>query len=183
MRWNSAGDGPIQSTTTSPSPADNAGAERHWPLASTSSTRSAKLTRYLFFLALEVTGMGLILWDGLPIYQRLFDLQRVATTDDRHILLIAVFAIQISYWHTLRHGPPFEFSCRPFAAHVLLFVSRLSFVFASSLFALVAYRYSSILSFNPLNVSLLVAILFSVFCFSRHLEAIGLLLLNGSKAD
>ena len=127
--------------------------------------------------------MGLILWDGLPIYQRLFELQRVATTEDRTIMLIAVIAIQVSYWHTLRHIPPFQFSRRPFVAHVLLFVSRLSFVFASSLFALVAYRYSSMLSFNPFNVSLFVAILFSVFCFSRHLEAIGLLLTKGSKAD
>jgi hypothetical protein len=183
MQWKSADDGPKQPTTTTPSSADDNGADRHWRLVAPGSTRNIKLTRYLFFLALEVTGMGLILWDGLPIYQRLFDLERVATTDDRRILLIAVFAIQISYWHTLRHDPPFEFSRRPFAAHVLLFVSRLSFVFASSLFALVAYRYSSMLSFNPLNVSLLVAILFSVFCFSRHLEAIGVLLLKGSKAD
>ena len=127
--------------------------------------------------------MALILWDGLPIYQRLFDLERVATTEDRRILIFAVAAIQISYWHTLRHVPPFEFSQRPFVAHVLLFVSRLSFVFASSLFALVAYRYSSMLSFNPLNVSLLVGILFSVFCFSRHLEAVGNILLKGSRAD
>jgi hypothetical protein len=183
MRWNSAGDDSKRSTAASPVSADNDGADRHWRPVHAGSTRNTKVTRYLFFLALEVTGMGLILWDGLPIYQRLFDLQRIATAEDRRILMIAVFAIQISYWHTLRHSPPFQFSRRPFVAHVLLFVSRLSFVFASSLFALVAYRYSSMLSFNALNVSLFVAILFSVFCFSRHLEAVGLLLLKGSAAD
>jgi hypothetical protein len=183
MRRSSAGDDPKQSTTTPPVSADNVRADGHWLLAAAGSTTNIKATRYLFFLALEVTGMALILWDGLPIYQRLFNLERVATAGDRSILMIAVLAIQISYWHTLRHIPPFQFSRRPFVAHVLLFVSRLSFVFASSLFALVAYRYSSMLSFNPLNVSLFVAILFSVFCFSRHLEAIGLLLLKGSAAD
>jgi hypothetical protein len=183
MRWNSAGDDPEQSTTTSPVSADNDGADHHWRPAPVGSTRNTKVTRYLFFLALEVTGMGLILWDGLPIYQRLFELERVATAEDRSIMAIAVIAIQVSYWHTLRHRPPFQFSRRPFVAHVLLFVSRLSFVFASSLFALVAYRYSSMLSFNPLNVSLFVAILFSVFCFSRHLEAVGNLLLKGAAAD
>jgi len=178
-----AGDVSKRSATTSPMSTGNDDPDRHRHLVPAGRTGNSNVTRYLCFLALEVTGMALILWDGLPIYQRLFDLERVATTEDRRILIFAVAAIQISYWHTLRHVPPFEFSQRPFVAHVLLFVSRLSFVFASSLFALVAYRYSSMLSFNPLNVSLLVGILFSVFCFSRHLEAIGVLLLKGPKAD
>jgi hypothetical protein len=147
------------------------------------SDAKIKVTRYLFFLALEVAGMALILWDGLPIYRHLFVLERVATTEDKAIMLVAVIAIQISYWHTLRHRPPFEFSRRPFLAHVLLFLSRLSFVFASSLFALVAYRYSSMLSLNPLNLALFIAILFSVFCFTRHLEAVGNLMLKGPAAD
>lgn len=147
------------------------------------SDAKTKVTRYLFFFALEVAGMALILWDGLPIYRHLFVLERVATTEDKAIMWLAVIAIQVSYWHALRHRPPFEFSRRPFLAHVLLFLSRLSFVFASSLFALVAYRYSSIISFNFLNVSLFVAVLFSVFCFTRHLEAIGNLMLKGPAAD
>src|SRR5688572_30489981 len=95
-----AGDNPKQFTTTSPVSADNDSADRHWLLVPASSTRNTQVTRYLFLLALEVMGMGLILWDGLPIYQRLFDLERVATTEDRSILLVAVLAIQISYWHT-----------------------------------------------------------------------------------
>jgi len=147
------------------------------------SDAKIKATRYIFFFFLEVAGMALILWDGLPIYRSLFVLERVATNEDRGIMLVAVTAIQVSYWHTLRHSPAFEFSRRPFFAHVLLFLSRLSFVFASSLFALVAYRYSGMLSFNPFNVSLFIAILFSVFCFSRHLEAVANLLLKGPAAD
>jgi hypothetical protein len=147
------------------------------------SDAKIKVTRYLLFLALEVAGMALILWDGLPIYRHLFVLERVATTEDQAIMFVAVTAIQVSYWHTLRHDPPFKFSRRPFLAHVLLFLSRLSFVFASSLFALVAYRYSSMLSFKPLNLSLFITILFSVFCFTRHLETVGNLMLKGPAAD
>jgi hypothetical protein len=147
------------------------------------SDANIKVTRYLLFFALEVAGMVLILWDGLPIYRHLFVLERVATAEDRSIMAVAVAAIQVSYWYALRHSPPFEVPRRPFLAHVLLFLSRLSFVFASSMFALVAYRYSSMFSFNPFNVSLFIAVLFSVFCFSRHLETIGLLMLKGPAKD
>src|SRR4051812_17336359 len=93
-----------------------------------------KITPYLVFCLTEVAGLALIFWDGLPIYRHLFVLERVATTADQIIMAIAVVIIQVSYWHTLRHDPPFAFSRRPFLAHALLFLSRLSFVFASSLF-------------------------------------------------
>jgi hypothetical protein len=147
------------------------------------SEAKIKLTRYLFFCATELAGLALILWDGLPIYRHLFVLERVATTADQIIMLIAVFVIQVSYWHTLRHDPPLAFSRRPFLAHVLLFLSRLSFVFASSLFALVAYRYSTLLSVDPFKLFLFVAVLFSVFCVSRHFELIGNLMLKGSPPN
>ena len=125
--------------------------------------------------------MALILWDGLPIYRRLFVLERLATVEDVVILWIAVIAIQTSYWHTLRHAPPFELSPRPFVGHVVVFLSRLGFVFASSLFALVVYRYPNALEFSPDRVLLFALILFSVFCATRHMESLGNLLLKGSS--
>lgn len=140
-----------------------------------------KATQYMSCLALEVAGMALILWDGLPIYRHLMTLEQVTTTTDIAIMWTAVAAIQFSYWYMLRHEAPFRFPRQVFVAHVLLFVSRLSFVFASSLFALVVYRYSDALVFQPSRVLLFVAVLFSVFCFSRHLEAIGALMLKGRR--
>jgi len=123
--------------------------------------------------------MALILWDGLPIYRHLFALERIATNEDKAIMLIAVITIQAGFWRTFHDGVPFEFPKRVFLAHVLLFFGRLSFVFASSLFALVFYRFPNLLEFHPLNLLLFAAVLFSVFCFTRHLEAIGNLLLKG----
>jgi len=138
-----------------------------------------RIKQYVLFFLIEVVAMTLILWDGLPIYRHLMILEQVGTRTDEVIMWIAVAAIQFTYWYLLRHEPPFALQRRPLLAHVVLFVSRLSFVFASSLFALVAYRYSDALEFNPARVVLFIAVLFSVFCFSRHLEAIGNLMLRG----
>lgn len=127
--------------------------------------------------------MGLVLWVGLPIYRHLMTLEQVTTTADQAMMWIAVAAIQFSYWYALRHAAPFRVPRQVFLAHVVLFVSRLSFVFASSLFALVAYRYSDAFVFYPSKVLLFVAVIFSVFCFSRHLDAVGNLLLKGQPAS
>jgi hypothetical protein len=139
----------------------------------------SRIKQYVLFFSIEVAAMALILWDGLPIYRHLIVLERVATRTDELIMWTAVGAIQFTYWYLLRHEPPFTFQRRALLAHIVLFVSRLSFVFASSLFALVAYRYSNALEFDPRRIVLFIAILFSVFCFSRHLEAIGNLMLKG----
>ena len=140
-----------------------------------------KAAQYMSCLALEVAGMALILWDGLPIYRHLMTLEQVTTTADIAIMWTAVFAIQFSYWPMLRHEAPFRFPRQVFLAHILLFVSRLSFVFASSLFALVVYRYSDAFVFRPSRLLLFIAVLFSVFCVSRHLEGMGAVLLRGQK--
>ena len=127
--------------------------------------------------------MGLVLWIGLPIYRHLMTLEQVTTTTDQAMMWIAVAAIQFSYWYALRHPAPFRVPKQVFVAHVVLFLSRLSFVFASSLFALVAYRYSDAFVFYPSKVLLFVAVIFSVFCFSRHLDAVGNRLLTGQPGS
>jgi len=142
-----------------------------------------RVAQYAACLALEVAGMVLILWDGLPIYRHLMTLEQVSTTADIAIMWTAVTAIQFSYWYMLRHDAPFRFPRQVFLAHILLFVSRLGFVFASSLFALVVFRYSDALVFQPSRVLLFIAVLFSVFCFSRYLETIGNLMLKDRQKN
>ena len=137
-------------------------------------------TGYVSYSVLELAGMALILWDGLPIYRHLFVMERIGTDEDKAIMLVAAIAVQAGYWSTFPHAPPFDFPKHVFLGHVLLFMSRLSFIFASSLFALVFYRHPDLLSFNPLNLLLFGAVLFSVLCFTRHLEAMGNLFLKGS---
>jgi hypothetical protein len=148
---------------------------------STSSGRTARAmpgkksttSVYVLFCLLELAGLSCIFWDGIPIYRALVHVEQVATRTDGRIMLVAAGAIQLSYWYCLRHAPPFAIVRNVFFGHVILFVSRLVFVFGSSLFALVAYRYSDVLDFSPRRIFIFVAVLFSLFCISRHLEGIG----------
>ena len=138
-----------------------------------------RLIHYWLFFAAEITGIGLILWNGVPIFRELIHLRQTATFNDQVLWLIAVVLIQFSYWMCLRFDPPFAIAQRPLASHIVLFISRLVFIFAGSVFSLVIYRYSDALELHFFRSFLAMIVLFSIFCFTRHLEKIGGLMLTG----
>ena len=51
----------------------------------------------------------------------------------------------------------------------------------SGVFSLVVYRYPELFDFTLYKSGLLLAVLFSIFCFTRHLERIGNLLNAGHE--
>jgi hypothetical protein len=136
---------------------------------------------YLASFAAELFAMSLILWDGVPIFRNLVNFRRGATFKDDVILLIAALIIQVTYWLTLKREPPFALPKWPFLGHVLLFLSRLNFIFVSAVFSFVVYRYWDVFEVSPYRFSLMIFILFSVFCFSRHLEMLGMLMNTGHR--
>jgi hypothetical protein len=140
------------------------------------------LIAYAIYFLIEIAGIVLIMWDGVPLFRHLIRFERVATPVDANIMLIAVVLVQATYWAYLRHDPPFGLSRQQFIGHVFLLLSRLIFIFASGVFSLVIYRYPELFDFSFYKSSMLLAVLFSVFCFSRHLERIGNLLNAGHKA-
>lgn len=139
------------------------------------------MARYLACFAAELLGIGLILWDGVPILRNLIGFRGGANAYDDVILLTAAAFIQITYWFNLRHKPPFALPAWPLVGHITLFLSRLCFIFASSFFSFAVYRYWDVFEVTASRFSLLMFILFSVFCFSRHLEMLGMLMNTGHK--
>lgn len=142
---------------------------------------NSTLFGYVVSFAAELIAMSLILWDGVPIFRGLINFRQGATLRDDIILLSAALAIQITYWRTLRRLPPFALPRWPFLGHIILFLSRLSFIFVSAVFSFVVYRYWDVFKVSPYRFSLMIFVLFSVFCFSRHLEMIGTLANAGHK--
>jgi hypothetical protein len=141
-----------------------------------------RVTIYLLCFAVETAGMFLILWDGVPIFRNLVRFQQATTTADTTILAIGVLCIQATYWKWLRRDPPFDLPEMPLGGHIMIFVARLSFIFASSVFSFVVYRASDMFEFTFVRSLLGMLVLFSVFCFMRHLERVGTLMLSGHRA-
>ena len=127
---------------------------------------------YAVCFLIEIAGMVLILWDGVPLFRHLIRFERVGTPVDANIMLIAVVLIQATYWASLRHDPPFDLPRQQFIGHVFLLLSRLIFIFASGVFSLVVYRYPEMFEFSLYKTST-----------ADRRTVLGLLLLAASRED
>jgi len=84
---------------------------------------------------------------------------------------IGIVLIQTAYWaSTFKVFPLLSVPRHALAGHAALFLARLNFVFVSSLFAVVVFSKPVDLEFVAWRAALLVAVLFSMFCFSLELE-------------
>lgn len=138
---------------------------------------------YSWCFVVQALGFGIVLVNGVPIYRQ------IASDFSHHqpqpgVLwwaLVAVLLMQTAYWLRvrLRLAPPH--GDHVLLAHLVAFLGRLSFILGSSTFTvLFLVRYAE-LSLPPHRVILVLAMLFSIFCFTLELEQLGRSL-NGAGA-
>lgn len=92
-------------------------------------------------------------------------------------ILIAAALGQACYWYRLRNVPvPANYRNIPLG-HLLAFASRLGFIFGGALFSVYFLRHAPELALAPLAIAwrgaLLIAILFSLYCYTLELERLG----------
>lgn len=130
------------------------------------------LGRYLLLVAVQTAGAAIILWNGLPIYRQ------IVTDFSKHeprpeILwwaVAAVVMIQGAYWLRVRIRPPLPKRRLLFVGHLSSFAARLSFIFASSSFTVIFLVRFDDLHLTVARVGMLLALLFSMFCYSLELD-------------
>ncbi len=120
-------------------------------------------------------GALIILWNGVPIHQRLLMGSTAEQASPRVFVLgaVAIILIQSAYWIRLRCLPPFRFKRKLVLGHAIQFLGRLSFVFIAGMFSVVFYTRFEELEFSPWKALFLMAVLFSLFCYTLDLDRIG----------
>jgi len=130
--------------------------------------------------AMETAGAVIILWAGVPIYRQIT--VDVANHQPRlqtlGWALLAIALIQAGYWGRRRFFPESPRRGHVLAAHAVLFLARLSFVFGGGTFAVVFFLRFAELQLSPLRVCMVCAVLFSLFCYTLELERFGKALLG-----
>lgn len=138
----------------------------------------------LYFLLWVVQTLGaiIVLVNGVPIYRQLTS-DFASHRPQPGILWWAVAAvalIQGTYWLRVRLNPPLPRAAHVFLGHLAYFVARLSFILASSSFAVMFFVRFDQLEL-PLNrILMLIALLFSMFCWTLELERLAKAL-HGTK--
>ncbi|SEH69022.1 hypothetical protein SAMN05216228_10065 [Rhizobium tibeticum] len=142
--------------------------------------------RYSWLLTMQAIGSASLLSQCYPLYSRLLDdpghVQVYADMPIVTVLGLGIALVQSAHWYRV-----FKVALPVRDAHVVLgqlvlFTSRLAFIIASALFSLVLFRHLPEIDFGQhwggyvWRGLLLLAVLFSVFCFTTELERLGLAL-------
>lgn len=143
----------------------------------------AKRKAYLGLLGVQIAGAALLTWIELPEFrQLLLHLgEQLPTPIKNDILSLAAMAVmQGAYWVRLLCVPLISFRrSHIFLSHLFHFLSRISFIFGSSVFSVVFFRHVPELGLGT-NIPLLIlraivlsSSLFALFCLSLELDRLG----------
>jgi hypothetical protein len=130
---------------------------------------------YPLLLIIETIGTVILCWKGLPLYRLLVaDPASYATREQIWIwALTAIVLIQIGYWLRYQIRPALPRLHNALLGHIVLFVSRLSFVVATSIFSFVFIAKKLEGQVDAARYLLMVVALFSLFCYMLELQRFG----------
>jgi hypothetical protein len=144
------------------------------PTTSRRGEKRCGLGVYYLLLAMQTGGASIVLINGIPIYRQM------AGDFSKHqpqpaVLwwaLVSVALIQIAYWLRLRLQPARPQGTHVLTSHLVSFVARLSFILASSTFGVMFFVRFEELSLSPSRISVVLALLFSMFCYTLELDGL-----------
>ena len=140
-------------------------------------------TRYWCAVLITTTAAAAIFWKGRAVYRHLLGHEHPASPADLAVIMTAILILQAIYWSVLIRPIPFEIKKNMLLANIMLFLSRISFMLAGALFSVVVFVRFDDLSFRLPGLIHFVAVLFTIFCFTRWIESWGRAFESGNTPD
>ncbi len=139
---------------------------------------------FWYAVAAQVAGAQLFLWDALPGYRRLTAGETGVGTPKAFALAItAVVLMQSGYWLAYRARPRLQLRRRVVLGHFVLCLGEVSFFFINALASLVLLDLATKLQFVLWKFMVLIASIFSFFCYKCQLERLGEAMLGSPGED
>ncbi|BCJ90989.1 hypothetical protein IZ6_17240 [Terrihabitans soli] len=148
--------------------------------ADTSDQRARERAIYASASVIMLIAAAATFWKGRTVYRHIYMHQTGASLEDLIVILVSISVIQIAFWSVLDAPPPFAIRKNVFFASFVLFLSRISFMLAGALFSIVVLVRFEELDIRPRALLVFVAVLFTIYCFSKWIERLGHALEHGS---
>jgi hypothetical protein len=139
--------------------------------------------RYRAFFAMQTVGALAFFWKGIPLYRDvLADPSKHHPRESIMVwVLAAIVLIQLGFWACYRLQPPvFRFTNSLFS-QAMLFLGRMAFVFASTVFGFVFIANKPNYRAYGFQYLVILAGLFSLYCYTQELERLARTLLPDDR--
>ncbi|MBY5834342.1 hypothetical protein ELH53_11600 [Rhizobium ruizarguesonis] len=146
------------------------------------SQKSQSTLVYLMLLVAQSASAFFLFWQVFPIFRSVvtnLGARQDIDLSTQIAIVVTAIILHACYWTRLHWADmeaPFH---GVFVGHVLLFASRLNFLFSGALFSAVFFRHlPELASLPPFGEALvqalsIAAVLFGLFCYSLELERLG----------
>jgi hypothetical protein len=132
-------------------------------------------SRYFFLFAIQTTGAAILFWFAVPLFRQvLLDPgSHVVRPENLVWSLSAIALMQAGYWIRHRLRPSLPQLRNALVGYIALFVARMSFVLATSVFGFVFIVRRPELQIPASRYFLVIIALFALFCYTQELEQLG----------
>jgi hypothetical protein len=142
------------------------------------SRRAGGRWLYPLLLTVQTAGAVLLAWQVLPIYRKALADPTAYDSGTTVSALGASGLIQLAYWMRYRIRPMPPHFVNAAVGHIVLFVARLVFVLPTAIFSFL-FVAQTLQAQIPISRYLVILFgLFSLFCYLRELERLGIRLLG-----
>ena len=144
----------------------------------------AGASRYFVLLAMQTIGAAILFWFTVPLFrQALLDPgSHLPRPENLVWSLLAITLMQAGFWMRHQLRPPLPQLRNAFVGYIVLFIARMSFVLASSIFGFVFIVRRPELYVPTSRYFVLVIGLFALFCYIQELEQLGRALIGPESA-
>jgi hypothetical protein len=156
----------------------------HRPKGPSAGPKVMKTAVYWILFLGQTTGDGTILSHLIPLFRQLVTSGVVEKASPKILILavLGVILIQVCYWLAQYRFSTLRLHYVPLLGHLVLFLSRLNFIFAAAVFSAVYLVRFKELDISFLGFVLLSTVLFSIFCYTLELERLGKAFLERSES-
>jgi hypothetical protein len=124
---------------------------------------------------LQTIGAFILFWNAVPLYQKILADPAAHEARTEHLIwsLSSIGLMQVGYWISDRFRPPPPQFTNTLLGHITLFLARMGFVFATSVFGFIFITQKPGFHIPVFSYVVTLVGLFSLYCYTRELERLG----------
>ena len=131
--------------------------------------------RFRLLFGVQTIGAIILFWDAVPVYREILADPAAHEAQPEHLVwaVSSIVLMQAGYWISHRINPPLPQYTNALIGNVILFLARMNFVFATSVFGFLFIAQKPGFYIPPFRYIVTLVGLFSLYCYVQELERLG----------